>query len=165
MKNLLKTLIDMKKFRNALIGIGLAYLTGACTSSQSNENGSPKTIHVEVGNIRTDMKLSEFAEATLVPLPTSDDWLIVNINRIRTSDKSICISDGNALYRFSRSGEFLGKIEKKGQGPEEYATISDFVMTEDENVWVLPAGKTSLMLYSWDNRLVKELKIASSYSS
>ena len=39
------------------------------------------------------------------------------------------------------------------------------MIADDENVWVLPNGKSSLMLYSWDNRLVKELKTESSYSS
>ena len=145
--------------------IGFACLMSACSSPKTEEAQGLKTIHVAVDNLRTDVKLSEFAEAKLIPLPTSDDVLIGNINRIRTSEKSICISDGNALFRFSHSGEFLGKIEKKGQGPEEYKSISDFVIAEDENVWVLPSDKSSLMLYDWDNRLVKELKIESSYSS
>ena len=155
----------MKKSILSLTLISLIGLAGACTSSKQTDAQGLKTIQVEVGNIRTDMKLSEFAEAKIIPLPTSDDLLIGNINRIRTSDKLICLSDGNALYKFSRTGEFLGKIEKKGQGPDEYAAIGDFVIAEDGNVWVLPNGKTSLMLYSWDNKLVKKVKIESSYSS
>ena len=145
--------------------ISIACLMSACSSQKTEEAQGLKTIHVAVDNLRTDVKLSEFSEAKLIPLPTSDDVLIGNINRIRTSEKSICISDGNALFRFSHSGDFLGKIEKKGQGPEEYKSISDFVIAEDENVWVLPSDKSSLMLYAWDNRLVKEFKIESSYSS
>ena len=161
----------MKTLKHTFIAIGLACLTGACTSSKQEETQGLKTTHIAIDNSRTDVKLSEFAEAKLLPLPTSDDVLIGNISRIRTSEKSICISDGNAIYRFSRSGEFLGKIEKKGQGPDEYTAISDFVVADDENVWVLPMGKSlpmgesSLMLYSWDNRLVKELKIESAYRS
>lgn len=158
-------ILDMKTFVKASFAIGLACLMGACTSTKQEEVQGLKTVHVEVDNIRTDVKLSEFAESKLVPLPTSDELLIGSINRIRTSDKFICISDGNAVYRFSHSGEFQGKVAKKGQGPDEYARISDFVIAEDGNVWVLPNGKTSLMLYSWDNRLVKEMKIESSYSS
>ena len=155
----------MKIFMKTSLAIGLACLMGACTPFGQEEKKGLETVRVEVDNIRTDVKLSEFAEAKLVPLPTSDDLLIGSINRIRTSEKSICLSDGNAIYRFSRSGEFQGKIEKKGQGPDEYARINDFVVAEDGNVWILPNGKTSLMLYSWDNRLVKEVKIESSYSS
>lgn len=155
----------MKTLKHIFFAIGLACLTGACTSSKQEETQGLKTTHIAIDNIRTDVKLSEFAEAKLLPLPTSDEVLIGNIGRIRTSEKSICISDGNALFRFSRSGEFLGKIEKKGKGPDEYTAISDFVIADDENVWVLPNGKSSLMLYSWDNRLVKELKTESTYSS
>lgn len=155
----------MKTLKHTFIAIGLACLTGACTSSKQEETQGLKTTHIAIDNIRTDVKLSEFAEAKLLPLPTSDEVLIGNISRIRTSEKSIFLCDGNALFRFSRSGEFLGKIEKKGKGPDEYTAISDFVIADDENVWVLPNGKSSLMLYSWDNRLVKELKIESTYSS
>lgn len=155
----MKTLVKTFSF------ICFAFLLGACTSSQQGDFQGVKNFHVEVDQIRNDVRLSEFAEAKLVPLPTSNDLLIGNINRIRTSEKSIFISDENAVYRFSRSGEFLGKIEKKGQSPEEYAGIIDFVADEDENIWVLPKGKTSLMLYSWENRLLKELKIESSYST
>lgn len=145
--------------------ISLAFLMGACTFQQEGETHSLQTTHVNVENVRTDVKLSDFAEATLVPLPTSENLLIGKINRIRTSEKSICISDGNAIYRFSHTGKHLGTLSKKGQGPDEYAHISDFVIAEDENVWVLPNGKTSLLLYSWDNLLIKEQKIESSYSS
>ena len=155
---------DLKTLKS-LVYIGLACIMNACSSQPTEGTQALKTIHVEVDKLRTDVKLSEFAEAKLVPLPTADDVLIGNINRIRTSGKSICISDGNAIFRFSHSGEFLGKIEKKGQGPDEYKAITDFVIAEDENVWVLPSSKTSLMLYSWNNQLVKKLKIESSYSS
>lgn len=155
----------MKAFVKTSLAISLVCLIGACTSSRQEGVQGLKTVPVEIENIRTDMKLSEFAEAKLVPLPTSDDLLIGKINRIRTSDEFIYVSDGNAIYRFSQLGEFSGKIERKGQGPEEYARINDFVIAEDGNVWVLPNGKASLMLYSWDNRLVKEMKIESSYSS
>ena len=148
-----------------VIALMAGLLMGACISFGQEEKDGLKTLHVEVDNIRSDVRLSEFAEAKIIPLPTSDDLLIGNISRIRSSGKSICISDGNGIFRFSHTGEFLGKIEKKGQGPEEYARINDFVIAEDENVWILPNGKPSLMLYSWDNRLVKEIKIESSYSS
>ena len=75
-----------------IIALIASLLMVACTSSGQKEKDVLKTIHVEVDNIRTDVKLSEFAEARIIPLPTSDDLLIGNISRIRTSEKSICIS-------------------------------------------------------------------------
>lgn len=155
----------MKTFSKTFSIISFALLMEACTLSPREEVQELQTTYVKVENVRNDVKLSEFAESILVPLPTSDNLLIDKINRIRTSEKSICISDGNAIYRFSHTGEHLGTLSKKGQGPDEYAYITDFVIAEDENVWVLPNGKTSLMLYSWNNQLMKELKIESSYSS
>ena len=39
--------------------ISLIGLMGACTTSNQENTGGLKTIHVEVDNIRTDVKLSE----------------------------------------------------------------------------------------------------------
>ena len=152
------------KTLKSLIYIGLACMMSACTSPQPKETQGLRTIHVEVDKLRDDVKLSEFAEAKLVPLPTSDEMLINGkFNRIKTSSKSICISDGDAIYRFSRSGEYLGKIAQKGQGPKQYLHINDFILDKDENVWVASDHKKSLLLYSWDNTVIKEIKIESTH--
>ena len=152
------------KTLKSLIYIGLACMMSACTSPQPKETQGLRTIHVEVDKLRDDVKLSEFAEAKLVPLPTSDEMLINGkFNQIKTSSKSICISDGDAIYRFSRSGEYLGKIAQKGQGPKQYLHINDFILDKDENVWVASDHKKSLLLYSWDNTVIKEIKIESTH--
>ena len=147
----------MKYFRLFL----LTCLLNACSSPKENVKAdSLETIHVEVENIREDMYLSEFSTAKIIPLSTTDEALIGGkFNRVKTSDKSICISDGEAIYRFSQTGEYLGKIAKKGQGPDQYLHINDFVLDGNENVWVASDHKKSLLLYSWDNRLIKEMKV------
>ena len=109
----------MKTFIKLLTYIGIICMINSCSSFKEEKAQGLKTIHVEVDNLRDDVKLSEFAEAKLVPLPTSDEILIGGkFNRIKASNKSIYISDGDAIYRFSRSGEYLGKIAQKGQGPK-----------------------------------------------
>ena len=157
-------IINMKSTILSLIYIGILCLISSCTTPKQEEVHELKTIHVEVDNLRDDIKLSEFAEAKIVPLPTSDKILIGGkFNRIKASDKSICISDGDAIYRFSRSGEYLGKIAQKGQGPNQYLHINDFILDKDENVWVASDHKKSLLLYSWDNAVIKEIKIESTH--
>lgn len=149
----------MKTYILSLTLIGLIGLMGACTTSKQEEDGSMKTIHIKVDDIRTDVKLSEFAEAQIIPLPTSDDLLIGKIKKVCASDKSICISAENNIYRFTRSGEYLGKISKYGEGPDEYTGITDFIMTEDDEVAIFSLGKQALMFYSWDNQLKKKIKL------
>ena len=88
-----------------VIALMAGLLMGACISFGQEEKDGLKTLHVEVDNIRSDVRLSEFAEAKIIPLPTSDDLLIGNISRIRSSGKSICISDENGIFRFSHTGK------------------------------------------------------------
>ena len=154
----------MKTLVQSLFFFGFACLMNACSSPQSEDTRGLKTIHIEPDNIRDDVMLSEFAEAKLVPLPTADDLIIGKIRRIRTSDKYICLSDWNAIYRFSRSGEFLGKIEKKGQGPDEYTSIMDFIITGDDEIAVLTEGRR-ILFYSWDGKMTKEVKLDPSLNS
>ena len=154
----------MKTLVQSLFFFGFACLMNACSSPQSEDTRGLKTIHIEPDNIRDDVMLSEFAEAKLVPLPTADDLIIGKIRRIRTSDKYICLSDWNAIYRFSRSGEFLGKIEKKGQGPDEYSDIMDFIITGDDEIAVLTEGRR-ILFYSWDGKMTKEVKLDPSLNS
>ena len=149
----------MKTYILSLTLIGLIGLTGACSTSKQEEDGGLKTIHIKVDDIRTDVKLSEFAEAQIIPLPTSDDLLIGKIKKVCASDKSICISAENTIYRFTRSGEYLGKISKHGEGPDEYTSITDFIMTEDDEVAIFSLGKQALMFYSWDNQLKKKINL------
>ena len=56
----------MKTLKHTFIAIGLACLTGACTSSKQEETQGLKTTHIVIDDIRTDVKLSEFAEAKLL---------------------------------------------------------------------------------------------------
>ena len=85
----------MKTFIKLLTYIGIICMINSCSSFKEEKAQGLKTIHMEVDNL-----------------------LGGKFNRIKASDKSICISDGDAIYRFSRSGEYLGKIAQKGQGPK-----------------------------------------------
>ena len=66
----------MKKLSKVFPVISLAFLMGACTSPQEGETQGLQTTHVKVENVRNDVKLSDFAEATLIPLPTSENLLL-----------------------------------------------------------------------------------------
>lgn len=83
------------------------------------------------------LNLSEFAESIeIIPLETRDDNLIGWIHRIiSTVDRyylSSAVSyDTQKLFVFDKSGKFIRKIGKEGEGPEEYIGMSDFTLVGD----------------------------------
>ena len=116
-------------------------------------------VKVDVSSVSSSVNLSDIAGYTWTLLPTSDTLLINEINRVHNSDEYIYLSDVSSVYKFSYHGELIAKIEKQGNGPDEYLNVSDFQVCDDETVWILCRNTKSLLLYSWDNKLKKKIKL------
>lgn len=73
-----------------------------------------------------------------VPLETNDQSLISSINKILYRDGVYYIFDKTQamIFLFNANGSFITKIHNIGNGPGEYADISDFDLDADLNVYV-----------------------------
>lgn len=73
-----------------------------------------------------------------VPLETNDQSLISSINKILYRDGVYYIFDKiqAMIFLFNANGSFITKIHNIGNGPGEYADISDFDLDADLNVYV-----------------------------
>jgi hypothetical protein len=86
----------------------------------------------------TTMLLSEVAEdITFIPLETSDECLIGDIRSIRFSNDYLVIIDSETdqILLFSKTGRFIRKIGRKGQGPDEYLSPYFSVLVNDEFIF------------------------------
>ena len=85
--------------------------------------GSQKTSDEMTISMKTNVPVEELVkDATLVPLETTDDCLLGDLEKIYESDGRLYIQDmkGTTIFVFDISGKFLYKIERLGEGPEEY---------------------------------------------
>ena len=79
--------------------------------------------------------LQDFMDVEYIPLETNDEFLCGNFvravgrNHVIVTNRS---NDGN-IYVFDRKGRALRKINRKGQGGEEYNGLSSIVLDEDNN--------------------------------
>jgi hypothetical protein len=81
-----------------------------------------------------EIKLSDYvSNIKVVKLETSSDIVIGEIMKVQIFDKKIYILDRiyNALSVFDENGKFLHLLRKIGQGPGEYTTLWDFVVTDN----------------------------------
>jgi hypothetical protein len=86
-------------------------------------------------------KLSSISsDIEYIPLQTTDSSMISRINKISITDKSIFIATLDEILWFDQKGNYSGKLNKKGRGPDEYNYLSDFdVSPDDNNIMVLSA--------------------------
>ena len=101
----------------------------------------------------TEIILSE----RVVPLQNHDSALIGNIRSIAATDKQIFISSNNICTEFDKHGNFVRNIGKKGQGPEEYISLSSLAMLG--NHLILQDGNRKYMHYNSSGTLMKEQKL------
>lgn len=93
----------------------------------------------------TELKLSEYFENfRMLKLPT--DTLMGEIKSIKCENNKIYISDGLTLFIFSEEGELISCFEKRGEAPDEYSGISDFVI-DGEDIIILDRNQQKTITY------------------
>lgn len=135
------------------------FLSFACKRPAEN-NGIVQKIEINPEEISDDICLSTIAKTSLVPLSTSDTVLVGEINHVHNTQTAIYVSDISSVFKFSTDGIFINRINRQGEGPEEYLNVSDFQIDENNDVWILCRNTHTLYLYSWDNILKKKLSVS-----
>lgn len=111
------------------------FFFNSCTTTENKNNISDvsSTYYVETNNddifFNWDHNINK---VDAIPLETKDNSLIGNIKKGIVKNEFIFILDNmlQSLYSFDIKGNFLGKIGKRGQGPNEYIEIRDFDVTD-----------------------------------
>lgn len=69
------------------------------------------------------------------------------------------MADRRAVYKFGSDGGLLKKLSKRGPGPEEYRTISDVEIIDDNSLWILCRGNQTLYKFDWEGKLLDLIKL------
>ena len=75
--------------------------------------------------------ISDFVDSyKTLPLETTKDNLIGNINKVQIIDTCIYVLDKEqaTIFVFNTEGKYLNKICRQGRAPEEYLGLSDFMV-------------------------------------
>lgn len=132
----------------------------ACQEQQGKSDSETiQTLEIDIQAEESKKPLSDFAENTLVVLPTSDSLLIGEIHRVRSQGDYIYVSDGTSLYKFLLNGNYQGRISRQGQGPEEYINIGDFHIDDQGDAWLSCRNNNSIYQYSWNNEFKQRIKV------
>jgi hypothetical protein len=141
----------------------ILFIMMACTGcKQSGIQGNDIiTVDVTTKYPKKDLILQDFMDVEYIALETNDDFLCEGI--ILAAGKEIIIvknsiSDGD-IFIFDRKGKGLKKINRKGQGGEEYTNILGITLDENNNEMFVNSHSTRrILVYDLDGNFKRSFK-------
>ena len=126
----------MKRLKMALVII-LFIMTG-CGGGKKDvaRDDGIITIDVTASYPKKELLLQNFMDVEYIALETTDEFInqgnVLDIGEkyVLVGNKSILNGD---LFVYDRNGKALRKINRKGQGSEEYTTIYGVILDEDND--------------------------------
>ena len=133
-----------------------------------NQSDDIITVDVTESYPKKELILQDFMDVEYIPLETTNEFVCQGI--VLAVGKEVIIvknqiNDGN-LYIFDRNGKGLRKINRKGNGGEEYSSISSITLDEDNNEMFI-SSFSKLLVYDLFGNFKRSLPFReeSSYSS
>lgn len=127
----------------------LAMATGGC--KPSGETDGLITIDPTSSYPKKELILQDFMDVEYVPLETNDEF-VTQGNVMAIGNRYIIVknwtNDGNIFVFDRRTGKGVRKINRKGQGAEEYTFINGIILDEENNeIFVNSTPTKKILVY------------------
>jgi len=103
------------------------------------------------------LMLSDLAEQVeYIPLETNDKCVVGKITYFDLSENYIvvCVFQTKEIFLFTRTGKFLTKIGKQGQGPGEFLYPSSIFIDELKKFIYVYGGNEKLLVYDFSGKYI-----------
>jgi hypothetical protein len=139
----------------------MAFLS--CSQKESKKLGAGEIYSPEIDLKRNDsVSILDFSESTdVVQLETSDGCLIKQIEKIIFDNDRYYVFDReqSILFCFDSQGKFLFKIDRKGQGPEEYLDLAGFDIDNYNRQLLLVEPFGHLLTFDPDGKFISKIRL------
>ena len=123
------------KTTRILVTIILAFILASCGGKQQSTNDII-TVDVNANYPEKELILQDFMDVEYIPLETTDEF-ITQGNVLTIGSKYILvknwINNGDIFIFDRKTGKGIRKINRRGQGAEEYISIDAVVLDEENN--------------------------------
>ena len=156
----------MKRIISAQIIILLIIvICGGCKRSGIHKDNFI-TVDVTASYPQKKLVLQDFMDVVYIPLETNNEFVCGNYVRAVGRNHVIMTNhdnDGN-IYIFDRSGKALRKINRKGQGGEEYNILSRVVLDENNNeLFVNDMYAKKILVYDLEGNFKRKLSTSEDF--
>lgn len=109
-----------------LFPISLFFLFATCKNEQEQDASLSQAKHVDIHNPVSVSVNDLITDIDTIRLEVTDSSLLGDIHVLHIMNDKFYILDtqNNAVFIFSRNGDFIRKIYRAGQGPQEYVRIN-----------------------------------------
>lgn len=136
----------MKKSSTIIVGI-LLILTGCGGKETATE--SLITVDVTANYPKKELILQDIMDVEYIPLETTDEFLTQGLVRDISKEYILVTnrnSDGDIFIFDRKNGKGLRKINRQGQGAEEYPRINEVILDESNGeIFVMSEGNRILV--------------------
>lgn len=93
----------------------------------------------------------------IIPLEATDESILSDITdvQVTASDIWVRVTKDQSIFRFSRSGKFLNKVGKIGQGPEEYTQLWDFIVDDEKKEVTVISTISGVKVYDYEGNYIR----------
>lgn len=105
--------------------------------------------------------LDIFEKVELVILEAADESLIKDMSKVVSKNNKYYILDYSLarILIFDESGNFLSKLDNKGNGPNEYVSLTDFEVNDNGGMMLLSNYDGVLLYFDAEGECEKKIKL------
>ena len=139
------------------------FLLCACSRSSRMEDGLCKaSVEVDFSAEEDCLPLSAFVSSKrIIHLDLPEGEVIGRSVQVCTTDSCLFVYDQLqiSIYRFTKSGAFLNKIYRRGQGPGEYSTVTRLMVDgRSESLYVYDKIKGVIHVYTFSGDFLRTIQ-------
>lgn len=149
---------------NANLAIALLFIAGSMGCKQSDTLGEKLiTVDINASYPEKELILQDVMDVEYVPLETSDEFVTQGV--VEAVGKDIVLirnwRDGD-IFLFDRAtGKGIRKINRFGQGAEEYTAVSEVILDEDnKEMFVKDHQARKIQVYDLSGNFKRSFKFA-----
>ena len=132
----------------------ICFVSALFCSCSKKVDESINTLSVKLGDTSDYVNLSNVVSSSeCIPLETNDSVIIDDIVKVISHEGSIYVADRFSVFKYDGDGKFNSKFDRHGIGPDEYIHISDLLVGEEEELWILSRSGQNLYNYAWNGTL------------
>ena len=144
------------------LAIILFIMTGIAGCKQSGTHDALITVDVMKSYPEKELILQDFMDVEYIPLETNDEFITQGVV-MAIGNKYIFVknwsNDGDIFVFDRKTGKALRKINRKGNGPEEYIHITDIVLDEENNeIFINCMSTKKILVYDLFGNLKRSFK-------
>lgn len=136
---------EMVRYRSYIILV-TAILVGC-------SNKAPNVDTIDLSQPIKTISMADYIKPiAFIELEETDSCLLHDIVKVQQTANAIYIMDGGAdkLYKFNSNGRFISAISNQGQGPNEYANLEDFAVSNDGDSIYICSAPSEIKLFDSD---------------